>query len=50
MARTSKNKNCDFCGKKCKTSEMIEHNDKFLCDQGCVELYVESYETEEVKK
>jgi hypothetical protein len=50
MARTIKNKNCDFCGKKCKVEDMIPHGDKLLCDQGCVELYISSYETEEEKK
>lgn len=46
----SKNKHCDFCGKKCIKTEMINYKDKaLLCDIGCQKLWVESYGTEEDK-
>jgi hypothetical protein len=46
----SKNKTCDFCGCKCVRSEMVIHNDKFLCDKICESMFIEAYETDEVKK
>ena len=45
-----KKKNCSFCGKKCKVEDMIPHDDKFLCDSYCLQLYEEAYEGKEVKK
>lgn len=45
----SKKKTCDMCGKHCLRDEMVPYKDKLMCDQDCVELYIESYETEEVK-
>jgi len=46
----SKNKHCDFCGKKMKLADMIPHNGKYLCDKFCLQLFSEAYEGQEVKK
>ena len=46
----SRNKNCSFCGKKCKVEDMIPHGSNFLCDLYCLQLFEEAYEGKEIKK
>lgn len=45
----SKNKHCNFCGAKHPKDEMIVYKDKLLCDELCKSMYIEAYESEEVK-
>ena len=45
----SKNKTCNFCGAKHIRAEMLVYEDKFLCDEMCKRLWIESYGEEEVK-
>ena len=46
----SRKKTCDFCGKRCIKEDMIPHKDKLLCDTYCETLFIEAYESDEVKK
>jgi len=47
----SKKKTCDFCGKRGLRAEMIPYDDKLMCDDYCVRLFIEAYiDDKEIKK